>query len=220
MNDETYLLGRGSDIRPIINLTWKRPAVIGISLIVIYLIYEGLKVAGRYASDMVVIENYDADRLLYLVTTTVLSLFMLISLIMLIVLVLYNFTNRQTTKLTIVVFILIFVSMIFCFINALFRFFVDILLIICYDDPIEMWLYRYYIDGILVVEWRVIPDIIFNVLLMIGLVLVSITVVSYGMKYKTARNIFESSGPLKQASFNGNDIGCREIDGLKSCKFL
>lgn len=215
-----YIGREGHDVVPVERRAWKEPWLVGGILVLVYAIYEGAKVVGVYASESIVYQNYTVLLGLSSITSSLYSFFLISAMILsfLFIFIVSNGRKKETVVIFIIVsFIIIWIA----FFIVLVRFMVDCVLLKC-ADPLTEWIIKYYWEGELAIEFRVLPDLMMNALCMVGIVLSTVTLGSHSKTIHTAVKILDDESAFPSDAFISDDgnrrmIRCKVKDGIKAC---
>lgn len=219
---DSFYLGTKEDVKQV-KLDGMKPAfIVGIIFILFSSIYEASKLAMKTFSDAVVYANYPLltgysflSRLFLVTVCFVIVVMFLTAMIRLS----FDQVSNANAAVAIVSCLVVFLGLTI-FLSGL-RFIVDILLLRT-NPPLDAWIFRFYRDSTLVVEWKVIPDIIMNGVLVFGAILSVFPTLTFIVKASAFNNVMESG--LKTGGetvmINGNEasLECKERNGIKACK--
>ena len=106
MKDKLYL-GTGGNVRPLRNRVWKLPFLIGLGLLVIYFIYEVIKIGFSITADMTIHADYLGGLLVMNAMNLMVPIISIVSIAMIAMVLLramsYSVKSTRTTRILIVV---------------------------------------------------------------------------------------------------------------------
>jgi hypothetical protein len=226
MKNNIMFVGTGGDVDIVEKKSLRYFLLAGIFAAFLFLMYECYKLSFMIASNITVYIDYPTDYSFVYVADYMLGTIVFLAILLMItgfaMFVASKISNAAAFK---IVTISLVVILIISSILAILRVVADLTVLMsgC-EDPAGAWIYRYYDGMILVAEWKVIPDILMNGILLFGLILIGTSAVYFFNSVETYHDVMKrglkSDGESTIIDGNKYSLQCKELNGVKACKMI